>query len=90
MKDGQRLRRTAKESSIARSRRKLLAKTSWYKKQKTEDLYGKSSRGRDWRSRRSSWSTKQCYSWQAWTIVRFRPIVIVIVKVKCKADSDRE
>ena len=52
MKDGQRLRRTAKESRIARSRRKLLTKTSWYKKKRKEDIYGKNIGGRNLKRRK--------------------------------------
>ena len=44
-RQGWRLRRTAAESGDTRAKKKLLAKTNWYKKKKTENLYDKSKGG---------------------------------------------
>ena len=43
------MRRTAKESGSNRARKKLLAKTKWYKKGGKEDLYSKGQ------ERKSTW-----------------------------------
>ena len=39
MENGWRLERTAQESRGSRMKKRLLAKTCWYKKRKAEDLY---------------------------------------------------
>ena len=70
-KNGWRLKRTAKESRGTRQKKRLLAKASWYKKKRLEDLYytgrvGGAVKvmlgGRERRNSRRRWSTSQSCS----------------------------